>query len=509
MKLTFLSRMREQHPVVLGLPLALAIVVRLLGIASRPIWYDEAFSVLFSEKGFHAMLAGTLSATGNAAAEEHPLLYYLLLSAWMHVFGESVVAVRALSIVAGVLLVLVIIALAYSLFGFRAALGAGVFAALSPFQVHYAQEIRMYSFLALWLLLATYAYWRGSGGGSRLWWLAFAIFAALAQYTHNLAAFYLVALALWPIFRGNWRTARWVLLAGLLALILYLPWLVHLPAQFAKVDRSYWLDKPAPYSLLTLLLFFVPNLPLPQSVVAAGLMIAVLVTAIGVLETIRALRTHQPDAERGAWLIYLAFAPPILLFVFSQWIPLYLERALLASGAAFCMWLAWALLETRAPAALRAGAICLVLAAFSMGLYQHVTDTHGIYAPFKAVMQNLESRKEPGDVIVHSSKLSMLPSVYFDRSLLQTFIADPPGSPEDTLAPATQATLGLRAQPDLPTAVGNAPRVWFLIFDESVQEFIDAGYPTHPQLTWLMQHYSLAEKRQWGTLQVFLFTKAP
>jgi len=31
--------------------LVLAFSVRVLGIASRPIWYDEAFAILFSEKG--------------------------------------------------------------------------------------------------------------------------------------------------------------------------------------------------------------------------------------------------------------------------------------------------------------------------------------------------------------------------------------------------------------------------------------------------------------------------
>ena len=30
--------------------LVLALFTRLLGISSRPIWYDEAFSILFSEK---------------------------------------------------------------------------------------------------------------------------------------------------------------------------------------------------------------------------------------------------------------------------------------------------------------------------------------------------------------------------------------------------------------------------------------------------------------------------
>jgi len=136
-----------------------------------------------------------------------------------------------------------------------------------------------------------------------------------------------------------------------------------------------------------------------------------------------------------------------------------------------------------------------------------VTDTGGLYGPFPAIMRDLESSRSPGDVVIHSDKLSMLPSVYFDRTLPQTYLADRPNSPENTLAPATQEVLGLLAQPDIETAVGNATRVWFIIFDESRQEYLRAGYTTHPQIAWLSEHYSLVQVQSWGTLRLYLFSK--
>src|SRR5678816_2283970 len=81
--------------------LFLALLVRLLGIVSRPIWYDEAFAILFSEKGFSAMLYGTLAPTGAGSADIHPLGYYTLLWLWMKAFGNSLLATRLLSIIAG------------------------------------------------------------------------------------------------------------------------------------------------------------------------------------------------------------------------------------------------------------------------------------------------------------------------------------------------------------------------------------------------------------------------
>src|SRR5919109_4387856 len=82
--------------------LFLALLVRLLGISSRPIWYDEAFAILFSEKGLSAMLYGTLAPTGIGSADIHPLGYYTILWLWMKLFGGSLMAARSLSILAGV-----------------------------------------------------------------------------------------------------------------------------------------------------------------------------------------------------------------------------------------------------------------------------------------------------------------------------------------------------------------------------------------------------------------------
>ena len=286
--------------------LALSLFVRLLGIASRPIWYDEAFSVLFSEKGPAAMLVGTLSPTPMGAADVHPLEYYTILWAWMRLFGESLIAVRLLSIIAGLVVVALVYFLALDLFEVRVAQVAGLITALSAFQVHFAQEIRMYGIMCLWLLSATFAYHRAVQSGRWFWWLCFAIFSALAQYCHNLAAFYLLALAIWPLITKNWRALKGVVLAGALAILLYLPWLIHLPAQFAKVDQSYWIAKPGLYRLFTLLLIFVVNLPLPTSWLALGLFVTLFVIAIAIWQTIRA--SFRKTGGHSGWYLDALFS---------------------------------------------------------------------------------------------------------------------------------------------------------------------------------------------------------
>ncbi len=501
------GRILQKPRVALALTTAVALGARMIGISSRPIWYDEAFAVLFAEKGPAAMVVGTLAQVGSAASDVHPLGYYVILWGWMRAFGESLVSGRSLSIIAGLGSVMLIYLLAKELFGAGPALAAGLIVALAPFQVHYAQEIRMYGFMCLWLLLATYCFLRGSRSMRWRWWLGFSIASALAIWTQYLAAFYLAPLALWPLFARNWRVVTRVLLAGTVSVLICLPWLIHLPAQFSKVHQVYWIAKPEPYRLLTLLLVFVSNLPLPGWQLSVGLFVALSIVAIASLQTIRAGRSGVPGFDNLLLLVYLTFVPPVLMFALSQWIPVYLERALLTSGATFCVWLAWFFTVAQPPRSIAWLSLVLLAVGFSLGLYQHATYAGFPYAPFRALDADLAARFEPGDAIVHSSKLSLVPAMYFDRTLPATYIADPPGSAVDTLAPQTQEVIGVQSMTDITSAVGTASRIWYILFDESNLEYVRAGYPRHPDLTWLMQRYRLVEVDHWNTLGVYLFAK--
>jgi uncharacterized membrane protein len=480
--------------------LILALGFRLIGIGSRPIWYDEAFSILISEQGPSAILAGTVSADVDAsAAEEHPPAYYFMLWGWMQVFGTSPIAARALSILASLSIVTITYLIADHLFDPSLASTAGLFTAILPFQVHHAQEIRMYVFLALWLSLATYAFLKRR-------WIIFAVSAALAQYTHNLAAIYLIPLALIPIFQRDWKTLRALTLAGFAAIVLYSPWLVQLPAQFSKIHSNFWIDRPGVERLFTLLLSFIPNLPLSDIWLIFGLSFAVLIFALAVYQTYLAAKLKFPETDHGLWLAYLSFAPPIILWLVSQYVPVYVERALLPSHVIFCIWLAWALTKTHLPRPVQLSSFVLVFAASAIGLYQHVTYDGFPYGHHNELNKSLRDRVQPGDVIIHSSKLSYLPAFYFDHELSQSFIADPTGSNTDTLSPATIQVLSLNAVEDVESATAIAARIWFVIFQQSIDEFSGQAN-THPHLKYLEENFNLEFIEEWDDLRLYLFTR--
>ncbi|RMG87650.1 MAG: phospholipid carrier-dependent glycosyltransferase, partial [Chloroflexi bacterium] len=174
-----------RHPLLWILLLALAL--RLINITVRTLWYDEAFAVLFAEKGLSAMLYGTLTPVAGGASDIHPLLYYSTLHIWMSLFGQNPFAVRFWSVILGLFTIYLIYVVAGLLFDRRTALIAAFITAIAPFHVQYSQEVRMYSLLGLLLLAATYCFLRAwFSAPARRWWVLFGVFAALAMYTQQL-----------------------------------------------------------------------------------------------------------------------------------------------------------------------------------------------------------------------------------------------------------------------------------------------------------------------------------
>lgn len=488
--------------------LAVATVVRVIGIGTGPVDYDNAFSILFAEKGPIAMLAGTIQPGARLAPDIHPLAYYVTLWGWMNVFGESLPSVRMLSVLFGIGIVIFAYLLLKAMFDdpqlvFWGTLGI----ALSPFEVHYSQEIRMYALMAFAQSIATYALWQGLHSEQRRWWVLFAVCAALAQYTQNLAVFYLAPLALTPVLMKKWDKIKMVVLASLLALLLYLPWLLNLPSQLAKIQHSYWVSPPTIRTVFTTLLSFVTNLPVDTAWIPLAMSTSLAVVALVAYQTFLAIKNRQADLRRGLWLAYLAFVPGLLMFAVSLFTPVYIERALLCSAVMFWLWTAWALTKTGLPSFMSILSLVLLAGAIGLGLIMNLTYTDFPYGPYESLDASLNVRVQSGDLVLHSNKLTIIPAIYFDRSLKQTYITDPPGSPADTLAPATQKVLGLQPATSIETATAHSKKVWFIIFQQSIDEATAAGLSTHPDILWLDEHFQREGAENWGSLRLYVYNR--
>ncbi|NPU96874.1 MAG: hypothetical protein HPY51_06625 [Candidatus Omnitrophica bacterium] len=207
-------------------------------LANKTLWLDEAYSALMARLPLKDIIPAMAFDAG-------PPLYYMLLRMWRAVLGESETALRGLSLLAALAASAGIYQLTREAIGRQAALLATLLFAFSPLTMAYAREARQYTLLAaLAVGVAWYArrYVTRGGfpylAGTGLGWLALV-------YTHNLGWFIALGsgLAVLALPGGKQRFPA-LLACGALVLILYLPWLPMLAAQWQNTERTIaWVEK--------------------------------------------------------------------------------------------------------------------------------------------------------------------------------------------------------------------------------------------------------------------------
>jgi 4-amino-4-deoxy-L-arabinose transferase-like glycosyltransferase len=487
-------------------------LLRLLGIGSRPIWYDEAIAILRAKAGVGGIFQAILGQDPSGiTADQHPPGFFLSLWAWIQVVGDSVPASRLFSVIFGLLTIWIIYLLGQELLGKRKAWIPALFVAISPIHIHYSQEIRMYSLMTAMLSIATYAMLKGSRQSRWYWWAIFAISSAAAQYSHHIAGAYLVCLALIPVFRRDWRATRNTVIGGMGAILLFSPWLIHLPNQIEST-RVYWIQKPGVMDFLTLLMVYFSGFPIVIKYATVSLFGAFLVVVFGVMVSNRIGKSEQENAaKRGAWAAYLAFAPPLLLWLISQVWPVYVERALLPSAVFFSVWVGWVVSNDLTRKMERVIIVSVMLVGFGIGFSTHLTNNHYYYADWEEIGASLEEELEPNEVVVHSNKLSFVPMFYyFGDELPLRFVADEEGIGDDTLRLPTQEALGFRESSSIEDAVVGGDGVWFVIFDHDIRKSIELwGLDTHPEITWLEGNLVFLEKSQEDGVWLYHYKVSP
>ena len=216
-----------------------ALVLRVKGLGATNLWLDEANSWRVARLPWGAMLDNLRSS---------PLgpLYFVILKLWIQLFGDSEVALRAPSLLASVFVIPVTYLIGVRAFSRRAAIVGVVLLTLSPLQLYFAQEARMYMPLTLFAALYFLAYlrWRDATSApvagnepdqasrALLWYV---VAGTVMVYTNIISGTLIVAVnldALWLLEQRRRRgapgsgraTTAWVVANGAIAaaLLLYL-----------------------------------------------------------------------------------------------------------------------------------------------------------------------------------------------------------------------------------------------------------------------------------------------
>ncbi len=226
----------------------IAFFLRCYRLADKNVWWDEGWSVWLSQKDLAWIAFRT-------AMDEHPPLHYWFLHFWNFIAGTDAFAGRFISVAFGVLTIALIYRIGKRVGGAGVGILAALFLAVARFHIWWSQDIKNYTpsiflvFVAVWFALQILDHRINSTSNKsenrlkpiaadrrRIYPMAgYALFAALAMWTHYLAALVLLALNLYAlyVFATTWRQeidnrkskiGNWIV-ANLLAAALFAPWL--------------------------------------------------------------------------------------------------------------------------------------------------------------------------------------------------------------------------------------------------------------------------------------------
>jgi len=197
---------------------ALALVVRLFGLTSRDLSYDEQVTLVdsqsvrspspgvsretFVSSALRDIDAGLFSVARQSATHDQPV-YVSLIYLWLSLVGASEVTLRLPSALFGAASVGLVAVVGRTLVGEYVALLAGLLLSVSPVHVLYSQQGRVYAMAGFLALLAMALLLRLSDKSPARSWIAYGAAAASTPLVHILAA-----VALFPHVVVLWRLRR-------------------------------------------------------------------------------------------------------------------------------------------------------------------------------------------------------------------------------------------------------------------------------------------------------------
>lgn len=237
-----------------------AFAIRCYRLGEVNYWFDETFSLRLAEFPLRELIS-------RSAQDTHPPLFFIGLKLWTAVAGQSPWMARFWSVlwsvgavVCGFFFVREATRLDYDRArSLTAAIVAALLLALSPLQLTWAHQVRMYAPVECLSVLSTWLLWRAmQKPGCKSRWIWFGLVEAIGLYTHVtmlfVAAGHFGALILTELRKGAMPALRRrTLVCGLGAMgasgLCYAPWFFIARSQQARVQQDFW-SEPFEWKLL-------------------------------------------------------------------------------------------------------------------------------------------------------------------------------------------------------------------------------------------------------------------
>jgi mannosyltransferase len=388
---------------VIGLPIAAALVVGGYRLGGPSLWRDEAYTLEVARRSFGQIFSLLL----HVDAVHGP--YYLGMHVVVRVLGTSDAALRLPSLIATSLAAGALAALGRRLA--RASelpapsvtgLLAGLLYVAAPQTTYYAQDARPYGLVTLFAIAATYLLLVAMQRGGARWWAAYAVAIVLTGVASLFALLILAAHAVTLLrARDRARLLPWLASAAVAVVVLG-----PLIALGYGQDRTLsWVARPGASAVRLMVTLFAGSSALIPLVAA----LAVCGIASGLGAAVRRLEVTVVTVALP-WLVL----PPLILLAVSLVKPIYVERYVVFCQPALALLcaagLAWiSRLAATSPVGRRTPAlawatpavILAVLAVALIGPQRAVRLTSARPDNLRGVSAVVAANERPGDAVFY------------------------------------------------------------------------------------------------------------
>lgn len=496
--------------------LLLAFALRLVGLTSQNLWWDELKTWERATMPLNAMLRDLMSIRDQVP------FYYWVMRFWSKI-GTDAIIFRLFSVFLGTASVAFIYQIGRRLDGRNTGILAAFLLAISPFHIWYSQEVRMYTLLPALLLLAHFCLLRLLESNRWQLWLLYGLAMTAVLYTHYFALF--IVLVHTTFFVLHFRQIRRQTLSWLITMLAvgaaFAPWVYLVltktdgygTAVPEWINHIQWIDLPLTFSV------FAAGFGLGRASWLAALVAAIFLMGIGrSLPFLRRKANNQTTLSGQTlhtrllliWLVLpLAFTFFVSLengLLSASGFSIYHDRYLIISLPPFLLltalgWQAW-----RKQAILFWPLLLLVTIVSGLGLSQQVNNPAFDRSSWPTAITQIQVICGDTAVII-GQKDVLLPVTYYANGRYPFVQIPPPETDEITPAFAASMTQQVALAAEQHNLVWHVEQLFNYDphgFPEARQAAVASADDT-PARSWLAAHYRKLEQIQLPGMRLTLY----
>jgi len=472
---------------ILILILAFSFLIRIYDLQNENLWPDEAVTIYNAHKPVSHNIQWSLSLG-------YFPLYHIILSIWEKFFGLREFSVRFLSVIFGVFSVYMAYRIGGLMFNKRVGLYSAIIIALSPFNVYYSQEARIYTMFVLLTLLSVYFYVKYIKSIKNKDLIYYIIFTLLMLNSFGSAIFILIFQNMHYFLFVRKNLKKWII-TQFAVFILFLPLALIVIKSMLELSQYLVVSKPDLITLIrTFYIFSAGTTYKLESLIFGGILsilfsLLILLIIINIYKDIKN-KDYSKISNVAFLLLWLAI--PIFLLILQSYMfySLYFERYILASSIALYMLVALSISKLKYKAQLFA-VLAIILVSSAILYIDFTTLDKG---DWKDTADYININKHEKDFVIVHVPRSIYSLAYY--SYQECFKSD-----NLTKCMSEKNIYGVKNADELPVEATRSNKVFLLLFNE---KYIDREGTL---LKYFSSNYNLIEKKEYAHIQIFTFEK--